>query len=160
VPPTAVGVWEGHSRCPLPLPSREWEYWPCPKGCRPCSNGRASSPTNPHDRLSIKRCTDGIPLWPMDLPSRLRICSEAGVDGGIVVRLRRVVGVVGGLGRGRLALVGQHSNGIVEKEKTIYCFKTCLPPFCPLPAKLPSVGTLLLRAATRNFIHEKFTFQD
>jgi hypothetical protein len=43
----------------------------------------------------------------MDLPSRLHVCIDAGVDGGIAIRLRRVVGVVGGLGRGGLALVGQ-----------------------------------------------------
>jgi hypothetical protein len=43
----------------------------------------------------------------MDLPSRLRVCIDAGVDGGIAIRLRRVVGVVGGIGCGGLALVGQ-----------------------------------------------------
>jgi hypothetical protein len=43
----------------------------------------------------------------MDLPSRLHVCIDAGVDGGIAIRLRRVVGVVGGLGRGGLDLVGQ-----------------------------------------------------
>jgi hypothetical protein len=53
--------------------------------------------------------------------SRLRICSEAGVDGGIVIRLRRVVGVVGGLKRGRLALVGQHVSHHVGALSVSMC---------------------------------------
>ena len=63
--------------------------------------------SHPHDHLSIKQRTARIPLWPMDLPSHLCVHIDAAVDGGIAVRLGRVVRVVGGLGRRRLALVGQ-----------------------------------------------------
>jgi hypothetical protein len=47
----------------------------------------------PHDHLSIKQHTGQIPLWAMDLPSRLRVHIEAAVDGGIVVRLGGSLGL-------------------------------------------------------------------
>lgn len=74
----------------------------------------------PHDHLSIKWRTGRIPLWPMDFPSRLRVHIEAAVDGGIAVRLGWIIRVVGGLRRGRLALVGQGpSHELVARSATM-----------------------------------------
>jgi hypothetical protein len=55
------------------------------------------SMSHPHDRLCIKRRTGQIPLWPMDLPSCLRVYIDAGVGGGIAIRLCLVVGFLGGI---------------------------------------------------------------
>ena len=75
----------------------------------------------PHDHLSIKRRTGRIPLWPMDLPSHLRVHIDPTADGGIAVRLGRVVRVVGGLGRKHLTLVGQRpSHELIALNASIY----------------------------------------
>ena len=58
-----------------------------------------------HDELSVKVMGTRIPVGPMDLPSRLCVHIDAGMDGGIGVRRGRIVRVVGDLGR--LALVSQ-----------------------------------------------------
>jgi len=78
--------------------------------------------SHPHDHLSIKRRTGRIPLWSMDLSSRLRVHTEAAVDGGgIAVRLGWVIRVVGGLRRGRFALMGQGpSHELVARSASMY----------------------------------------
>ena len=48
----------------------------------------------PHDEISINRVGASIPLWPMYLPSRRGVLTDAGVDRGIGVHRRRVVRVV------------------------------------------------------------------
>ena len=58
-----------------------------------------------HDELSVKVMGTRILVGPMDLPSRLCVHIDAGVDGGIGVRRGRIVRIVGDLGR--LALVSQ-----------------------------------------------------
>jgi hypothetical protein len=89
-----------------------------------------------HYHLSIKRRTARIPLRPVDLSSHLRVQIDAGVDGGVAVRLGRVVGVPGVLGRRRLALVGQGPShelvavtasmcGALRKKKQVG-YKLCI----------------------------------
>ena len=57
----------------------------------------------------------------MDLPFRLHVHTEAAVDGGIDVRLGWVVRVVGGLRRGRFALMGQGpSHELVARSASMY----------------------------------------
>ena len=62
-----------------------------------------------------------IPLWPVDLPSRLRVHIDPTVDGGIAVRLGRVVRVVGGRGSGRLALVRQGPSHELVARRASMC---------------------------------------
>ena len=61
--------------------------------------------SHPHDDLYVKVMGTRIPVGPMDLPSRLCVHIDAGMDGGIGVRRGRIVRVVGDLGR--LTLVSQ-----------------------------------------------------
>jgi len=61
--------------------------------------------SHPHDDLSVKVMGTRIPVGPMDLPSRLCVHIDVGMDGGIGVRRGRIVRVVRDLGR--LALVSQ-----------------------------------------------------
>ena len=58
-----------------------------------------------HDELSVKVMGTWIPVGPMDLPFRLCVHIDAGMDGGIGVHRGRIVRVVGDLGR--LALMSQ-----------------------------------------------------
>jgi hypothetical protein len=56
-------------------------------------------------RISLDVLGPRIVIWPMELVCQDDVLSEAVVDGGIVVRLRSILGVVGDVGC-RVALVG------------------------------------------------------
>lgn len=58
-----------------------------------------------HDKLCVDVLGARIVLLPMDRPCRRHVLAEAAVDASVGVRLGRVLGVVGDVGR-RLALVG------------------------------------------------------
>ena len=72
-----------------------------------------------HDELSVKVMGTRIPVGPMDLPSRLCVHIDAGVDGGIGVRRGQIVPVVGDLKR--LALVSQSPSDELGALSTFMC---------------------------------------
>ena len=65
--------------------------------------------SRPHNDFSIKGMGPRIPVWPMDLSSRLCVRLDTTVDGRVAVRRGGVIRVVGDVGC-RLALAGQRPS--------------------------------------------------
>ena len=63
--------------------------------------------SHPRHDFSIKILDARIELWPMNQPCHRRVLTDAAVDAGIAVRLRRVLRVEVDVCR-RLALFGQN----------------------------------------------------
>ena len=66
-----------------------------------------ASSSHLHHDFSIKILGARIELWPMNLPCHRCVLTDAAVDAGIAVRLRRVLRVEVDVGH-RLALFGQN----------------------------------------------------
>jgi hypothetical protein len=61
--------------------------------------------SDPHEGISVNVLDPRIVIWPMDMLCHDSVLTKMVVDGGIAIRLRLVLRVVGDIGR-HLALVG------------------------------------------------------
>jgi hypothetical protein len=61
--------------------------------------------SDPHEGISVHVLDPRIVIWPMDMLCHDSVLTKMVVDGGIAIRLRLVLRVVGDIGR-HLALVG------------------------------------------------------
>jgi hypothetical protein len=71
--------------------------------------------SDPHEDIGVDLLGPWIVFWPMDLLCHGGVVMQAAIDGGVAVRLRPVIRVVGDVGR-RLALVG-HSIGREDRAR-------------------------------------------
>jgi hypothetical protein len=71
--------------------------------------------SDPHEDIRVDLLGPRILFWAMDLLRHGGVVMKAAIDGGVAVRLRPVIRVVGDIGR-RLALMG-HSIGREDEAR-------------------------------------------
>jgi hypothetical protein len=71
--------------------------------------------SDPHEVIRVDLLGPRILFWAMDLLRHGGVVMKAAIDGGVAVRLRPVIRVVGDIGR-RLALMG-HSIGREDEAR-------------------------------------------